>query len=275
MISIKTLLENHESENHSLLHEHGLSFFISVNGKNYLFDCGGSESFLQNAERMNVDLSNVEAVICSHSHYDHSGGFIPLVKNFPVKKLITGKGYFNEKYAFDGAKYTYLGCGFDKKFLEKHNIEHIECEKILKLEENFYIVGDFERTHNFEKIQERFVVKKGEEFVKDDFSDEISLVILGEKGISVITGCSHPGILNILTTIKKYFNKDIYAVYGGTHLVEADEERCRLTLEKMKEMGVKVLGVSHCSGDMVTDMAKEEEGFISCKLCCGDGVIVL
>lgn len=275
MISLKTILENSGSENHCLINEHGLSFFISTNNKNYLFDCSGSDNFLKNAEKMNIPLDSVETVICSHSHYDHSGGFIPLVKEYKIKKLITGKGFFNEKYAFDGIKYTYLGCGFDKKFLSKNNIEHIKCNDFLKLEDNFYVVGNFERKYEFEKIQDRFVIKKEDNFVKDNFSDEISLVILGEKGISVVTGCSHPGILNILSSIKKTFNKDIYAVYGGTHLVEADEERCIKTLDEMKKLGVKVLGVSHCSGELVINLSKQREDFISCKLSCGDEVIIL
>ncbi len=275
MISLKTIIENSGSENHSLINEHGLSFFISLNNKNYLFDCSGSDNFLKNAKKMNIQLNSLETVICSHSHYDHSSGFIPLVNEYKIKTLITGKGFFNEKYAFDGVKYTYLGCGFDKEFLAKNNIEHIECETLLKLEENFFVIGDFKRKYEFEKIQDRFVIKKANNFVKDDFSDEISLVIVGEKGLSVITGCSHPGILNILSSIKNTFNKDIYAVYGGTHLVEADEKRCIKTLDEMKQLGVKILGVSHCSGELVINLAKQRKDFISCKLSCGDEVIIL
>ncbi|MCI6152106.1 MAG: MBL fold metallo-hydrolase [Fusobacterium perfoetens] len=270
MIKIQTLLENENSRNHSLLSEHGLSFFVIIDDKKFLFDCSGGDKFIKNAEKLGINLNEVDTVILSHSHYDHCCGFLDLIKYFKISKLITGYNFFNPKYSFDGVKYTYLGCGFDKKLLEKNTIEHIECGDILKLHNNIFLIGNFNRKFDFEKSPNRFVVDDSKEIIKDDFRDEICLVINTEKGLVVITGCSHPGILNILTTIQQRLNKNIYAVFGGTHLVEADEIRCLKTIDEMEKLKINIVGFSHCSGELILNLIKENENFISCRLNTGD-----
>ena len=80
------------------------------------------------------------------------------------------------------------------------------------------------------------------------------MVIKTDEGLVVVTGCSHPGILNILSTIKERFGMDIWAVYGGTHLVEASDERLARTLVELKKLGVKLLGFSHCSGEKIVEL---------------------
>ena len=272
MISIKTLLENSGSRNRSLLFEHGLSFFITINENSYLFDCSGGDKFIKNAKKMNVDISSIKGVILSHSHFDHCCGFLDLVENFKIKNLYTGKNFFDTKYSFDGIKYSYLGCGFDENFIKKNNISHIICENIIELEKDLFIVGNFKRTYDFETSPDRFVVDRGNIIKKDNFEDEICLVIKTNRGLVVVTGCSHPGILNILSTIKNIFKEDIYAVYGGTHLVEANESRLEKTLDEMEKLGVKLLGFSHCSGEKVTELIKNDKRFLSCQLNTGDEI---
>lgn len=272
MITIKTLLENTGSRNRALEFEHGLSFFVTYNDKSYLFDCSAGDKFIKNARKINVDLSKIDSVICSHSHYDHSCGFLNLVDNFKIKRLFTGKNYFNPKYSFDGMKYTYLGCGFDEEFLKVNKIEHIICEDTIELQKNVYLVSNFKRNYDFEKSPARFVVEKNGQIQIDNFEDEIAMVIKTQKGLVVITGCSHPGILNILSTIKERFNEDIYAVYGGSHLVEADDERLEKTLVELKKLGVKLLGFSHCSGEKIIELIKKDKDFLSCSLNTGDEI---
>lgn len=272
MITIKTLLENSGSRNRSLLFEHGLSFLITINENSYLFDCSSGDKFLKNARKMNVDLSKIKSVILSHSHFDHCCGFLDLVENFKISNIYTGKSFFDTKYSFDGLKYSYLGCGFDKDFLKKNNISHTICENIIELEKNLFIVGNFKRNYEFETSPKRFVVDRGDKIEVDNFEDEICIVIKTSKGLVVVTGCSHPGILNMLSGIKDIFNEKIYAVYGGTHLVEADDSRLEKTLEEMKKFGVKILGFSHCSGEKIVELIKKEKEFLSCQLNTGDEI---
>lgn len=274
MIVIKTLLEDQKRENETMINEHGLSFYIEGEKESYLFDCSGSDKFMKNAERMGVELSNVKTVICSHSHFDHSYGVKEFLKENEINRFFTGKGFFEEKYGTDGIKYNYLGCGFDKNLLIKKGIEHIVCQDIYQLEEKIYIVGNFERKYEIETIPEKYVKRRVDSFIKDSFEDEIALVIDGEKGLTVICGCSHPGILNMLSTIKDRLKKDIYAVYGGTHLKRADDERLKFTVEEIKKMGVKVAGFSHCSGERIEEMLKKDMELETTHLVCGDCIFI-
>lgn len=167
-------------------------------------------------------------------------------------------------------KATYLGCGFDETWMKKQGLEHRICDGFLELEPGCYLVGSFERTHDFEQIPDRFVRRLDDQWIKDDFSDEICMVLDGEEGQTVIVGCSHPGILNILATVQKHFGRPIRAVFGGTHLVEADADRIRVTLDQMKQMGVGLIGFNHCSGEQLQQIMDQETQLKHCYLGAGD-----
>ncbi len=249
MIKIKTLLENSLSQNLALKAEHGLSFFIEKDGKKILFDCSSGGAALYNAQKMNVNLQELDYIVVSHSHYDHAGGLPELINQGLRVPLYIGQHFWEEKYAYDGQQYTYLGCGFNQESLLQKGIPIHTCEKITKVFEGCYLVTDFKRCYSFEIVPKRFVKKVDEEFIEDDFADEISMVLESDKGLVVIVGCSHPGILNMLTTILERFSKPIYAVFGGSHLVEADEERIKKTQELMEIIGIRILGFNHCTGE--------------------------
>lgn len=84
-VKITTLIENN-SDNPSLHSEHGLSFYIQVDNTNIIFDTGQSGKFIENADKLNIDLKQTDYVILSHGHYDHSGGFISLIKEILIYK---------------------------------------------------------------------------------------------------------------------------------------------------------------------------------------------
>lgn len=98
------------------------------------------------------------------------------------------------------------------------------------------------------------------EYTKDSFTDEIAVALDTEQGIVVIVGCSHPGIMNILRTIEKRSGKKICGVVGGTHLMEADGERLRKTIDDLKEMNINFIAVSHCTGEDNLEAIKNNFG---------------
>ena len=98
------------------------------------------------------------------------------------------------------------------------------------------------------------------EYTKDSFTDEIAVALDTEQGIVVIVGCSHPGIMNILRTIEKRSGKKICGVVGGTHLMEADGERLRKTIDDLKEMNINFIAVSHCTGEDNLETIKNNFG---------------
>ena len=103
------------------------------------------------------------------------------------------------------------------------------------------------------------VIKKGEGYILDNFKEEVALVIDTYKGLVVLVGCSHVGIINILNSISKRLNRRIYAVLGGTHLIRCDENRINKTIEAFNELDISTIGLSHCTGEFATIKLKELE----------------
>lgn len=273
-MKITALMDNIASENKGLIAEHGLSYFIDTGESKLLFDCGGSIHPILNAKKMNVSFEEVDTVVFSHGHYDHAAGFVDTADFISPKYIVTGKDFFDEKYAYDGTILTYLGIGFDEKFLNEKNVRHIICEQVYKIDENCYAVGGFKRKIEFETIPERFVILKDGQMKQDDFHDEICLVMKSKKGLVVVLGCSHPGVLNMLHFIQSIFKNKIYAVFGGTHLVEADKSRILKSLDEMKLLGVELMCMSHCSGNQTIKLAKECKNVNSVPLSVGSSVII-
>lgn len=263
MIVLRTLLENNLSQNKALVAEHGLSFLVETDAVKLLFDCSAGSAARKNAEKMNVSPQKADYVVLSHSHYDHAGGYPDMVSHGVHAPLITGPDFFEEKYAREGGKYVYLGCGFDADFLRENGISHRVCEGCLTLTDGCHVVGGFERFYDFEKAPARFVRRTGAGLIEDDFPDEVCLVLESEQGLVLVAGCSHPGILNMIRSVRERFGKPVYAVFGGSHLVEADEARLAQTMEILKNMGIAMAGFNHCTGDAAQEQLS----------ACGEGIL--
>jgi 7,8-dihydropterin-6-yl-methyl-4-(beta-D-ribofuranosyl)aminobenzene 5'-phosphate synthase len=249
LIRITTLVENSPGEHLALHHEHGISFCIETEQGKVLFDTGQSDTFIKNAKQLRIDLADLDYVVLSHGHYDHSGGFKALSEVSSGFELVVGKGFFNEKYAAINGGYEFLGNNFTRDFLEERNIRYSEQDTAIReLIPGVFVLGQFPRKHEDEIINPRFQLKLGGEFVPDTFDDEVLVVIDTDNGLVVLLGCSHPGMRNLLDAAKERFQKPIYAVMGGTHLVEASEDVTRAAYDYLRSEEVEVIGVSHCTG---------------------------
>ena len=248
-VKITTLIENSPGEHHALKTEHGLSFCIEKDGRKILFDTGQSGAFIDNAAQLQIDLSDVDYVVLSHGHYDHSGGVRALSELTTGFELIVGQGFFDEKYGFRNNAYEYLGNNFDEKFLKEKLITYRVVDQALtEIVPGVYAVTDFPRIHADEVINPRFKVLRNGALEPDPFTDEVLLAVDTPQGLVVLLGCSHPGMKNMLDAVVKLFDKPLYAVLGGTHLVEADQHSLGKSLDYLGNDSLKVVGVSHCTG---------------------------
>ena len=243
MVKLTVLLENTSNEP-ALESEHGLSILIETPQSKLIFDCGQSEMTWRNAARLGLDLSTIEFVVLSHAHYDHAGGY----RSMPVKPklLCTGKNFWREKYSIADGEFKYRGAGFNRNDLDGWGVKQKVCNERLDIGDGIYLIGKFNRKYPFETIPKKFVC--GDAHQPDDFSDEICLAIRGSDGLTVIVGCSHVGILNIVSTVKSRLNYPVVEVVGGIHLNGADSARVDATLNGLESLGVKRLSLCHCSG---------------------------
>lgn len=248
-LKITTLIENTKGEHLALKSEHGISFFIEKDGHKMLFDTGQSGTFLENAEQLQIDLSDLEYVIISHGHYDHSGGLRVLTGIAKKFELIVGDGFFNAKYGYKNNSYEFLGNNFNEEFLLENEIPYKYVKKdINEILPGFYVITNFPRTHKDEVINKRFKLKKDGGFVDDPFNDEILVAIDTPEGLVILLGCSHPGMKNMLDSARTLLKKPIYAVLGGTHLVEANDSSLSISMDYLSKGDMRVIGVSHCTG---------------------------
>lgn len=266
-MKITTLIENEFGDKKDLYREHGLSIYIEVDGKKVLFDTGQSGNFIDNAKKLNIDLKGLDYVVISHGHYDHSSGLKRLIKEInPDIELFVGKGFFQKKCnLLKSGDYEYKGNRFTEKFLEDNNVQvtYID-EDVANITENLSIFTNFNRDEEFENINEDMYLKEEGKYKKDMFTDEISLGVKTNKGLVVIVGCSHAGIVNILDTIIKRTAMNVYALIGGIHLIEEDDEKINKIIEYFKEKGIEIIGACHCTGTQGETMIRQqiEEAFI-------------
>lgn len=273
MLRITCLMEDANSKNRSLVCEHGLSLFIEYDDVHILFDCGADDKFLFNARRLGLPLSFVDHVVLSHGHYDHSSGFKDFLEHgFFCGNLHIGPGFWEKKYSGDGLKHTDLSSGFDLSYLSQHNVPFSIADTCKTVVPGFYLFSSFERNLESGNTLKRFEKRSADGFVPDRFDDEVAAVFETEKGLVFITGCSHSGILNMVSAASSRLERGIYAVIGGLHLVESGEERIDNTVSGLKALGVEVLGLCHCTGEAAEERIRKSGHFECFHLSVGDVV---
>lgn len=255
-LKITTLIENMPGTDTELLYEHGLSLFIEIDGKKILFDTGKSGDFIKNTDRLNVKLGDADFFLISHGHADHGGGAIaalPYLKD--GIKMYVGEEFFERKYIHEqDGSYRFIGNTFAESEIPTDRVElkKLSCDTTF-LSEKVIVFKNFGCSNDFEGVDPKFTAERGE-MIQDDFADEIALGLVTEKGLVVVAGCSHIGIINVLTAISKRIDMPIYAVLGGTHLVEADDARVAKTIAAFKDLNIEIIAVSHCTGTCINEI---------------------
>lgn len=268
-VKITTLIENMPDQDGVLDFEHGFSALVEYDDKKILFDTGQSGAFVKNAKAMNMDLSDIDGVILSHGHYDHTGG-VPMLLSQLKKKtsFYIGEEFFTPKFKLlEDGSYKYNGNPFEQELLtETGTLAEVQwiTKDVTWLSEKLVLFKNFARVTKYEEVNPKFFVKTKDGFQQDYFPDEIALGLMTGDGLVLIVSCSHVGIVNIMEHIKRTLNRPVTVVLGGTHLVEADEERLIKTVEALKDHGVKTVAVSHCTGETGMELLKKEfkSGFV-------------
>lgn len=254
MVRITTLVEDSLGEHKGLIHEHGLSFHIDTGRDCLLFDTGQSDALVLNAAKLRIDLSEVRLVVLSHGHYDHSGGLRALAACASGFGVVTGQGFFDDKYGDLGAACEFLGNDFDAQWLAENGIAHTTLtEPVREVAPGVHVLTDFPRRHPDERVNPRLKVRVGGALVEDTFADEVMLAVDTPRGLIAVLGCSHPGVKNMLDAAAERLGRPIHAVIGGTHLIEASPDSLALTIQYLEQKEIAVIGASHCTGAAAMD----------------------
>lgn len=250
-MKITTLIENSPGEHFTLRYEHGISFLVEKDGLKILFDTGQSDGFIPNASKLQIDLSDIDAVVLSHGHYDHSGGFRSLCSVTKDFKLFVGEGFFTPKFALRDGAWDFLGNDFDEAFLKEQAVEwRYGTSGADEIFPGVFLLSKFPRLHPEERVNPRFYLRRDGAFVPDPFDDEVLLAVETGEGLAVLLGCAHPGMRNMLDAVKDRLGRPIRAVLGGSHLVEARGEGLAKSIRYLQDSGISHIGMSHCTGEV-------------------------
>jgi 7,8-dihydropterin-6-yl-methyl-4-(beta-D-ribofuranosyl)aminobenzene 5'-phosphate synthase len=216
--------------------EHGLSYYIESD-VNILFDTGHSDVFLQNAQKLNIDINQIETVVLSHGHWDHGNG-LKFLKN---KNLICHPDVFKKRFRKGGDENIGLDLSLQQLKI-KFNIA--TSRKPYPVSKNIIFLGEIPRKNSFESQTTTFALENN----TDDFIlDDSGLVIKLNDEIIIISGCAHSGICNIIEYAKNITGiTKIRAVIGGFHLKHNDNQT-QETIKYLKQQDVKEIYPSHCT----------------------------
>jgi 7,8-dihydropterin-6-yl-methyl-4-(beta-D-ribofuranosyl)aminobenzene 5'-phosphate synthase len=243
------LCENCVFSNVGAIAEHGWSVYIESDQGNFLFDTGQGKAIINNARYFNKDLSTIQGIMISHYHCDHTGGLLRVLEQAGKVKVYAHPDLFKNSYVIDEGKERNIGIPFRQEILESKGAQFIFNTSLREIVPDLMLSGEIPRLTEFEKGSKRFLLKTGEGYAQDFIFDDQTLIMNTEKGLMVILGCSHSGIINIINHIIDKTGQDhIRTIIGGTHLGPASEETREKTIQALKKFDIEKIGVSHCTG---------------------------
>ena len=214
----------------------GFSCLVTGTDQTILFDTGAKgELLLENMEKLNVDPQDIEVVVISHDHGDHTGGLLAFL----------GKNSDVTVYLPPSCKKAFIGKvrGTGARVIVKNDPAAI-CKGV-------HLTGAM-----------------GQQIV------EQSMIVETAEGAVVITGCAHPGIAEIVRRSKDILRKDVHMVFGGFHLPQKSEAELREIISEFRKIGVSKAGPTHCTGDRAIQAFKQAYGSDFVQMGVGRALVI-
>ncbi|MFN2363765.1 MAG: MBL fold metallo-hydrolase [Halarsenatibacteraceae bacterium] len=222
-MQIKILVANKVNQE-KLIAEHGLAFWIKYNQKKYLFDTGQKTALFHNAAELDIPLQAAAAVILSHPHYDHMGALVQLLA--VNKKMAV--------YGHQKIEDELLKTGSSQKLLNFNPVT-----EPTEIAPGLWLTG---------RLPDKYLDKVKDHKYYQAAKHENSLFMETAKGLIVLTGCSHGGIVSILKYINEISDQNIYGLAGGFHLIDKNQAELAAIAGELNKMNLKKIYPLHCTG---------------------------
>ena len=247
--------------------EQGFSLWVEVfkneEAVKILYDFGrSSQVLLHNIQILGLDLRDLDFLVLSHGHIDHYGCLYRVLKKASRKSKV-----LMHPEAMKRTRYVRLGDGsfagpwkINRSLLQEFG-SRIEAETCsLDLGLGVHVSGEIERKNDFELGMPNAFWKREKKFVHDGIEDDQSLFIeLEGKGVIVLTGCCHAGVVNTASAAKEMFpEQNLYALIGGFHLNQAEKEQMSKTVQYLSESNTRYIYASHCTGHYAQKLLMEK-----------------
>jgi 7,8-dihydropterin-6-yl-methyl-4-(beta-D-ribofuranosyl)aminobenzene 5'-phosphate synthase len=249
-LKITILCENSVILPFGLIGEHGFAAYVECRDRIFLFDTGQGKSLLNNSRILEKNLKNIEFLYLSHGHYDHTLGIPDLLTIKSPLTIYAHPDIFKDRVWIKDDKKKFIGMPFKRSYLEGLGAKFSLSKEFCQIGKGIYSSGEITRKTPFEKIDAGMkITDDNNNLIDDKILDDHSLAINTSKGLVIILGCAHSGIINIINHFaEKVGTNEIYAVLGGTHLGFASSLQIEETIKAIEKYNIKKLGASHCTG---------------------------
>ena len=259
---ISVLCENSVGPISGTLGEHGFAALIEGDSGMHLFDTGQGLTLLHNARRLNKELRQIDRVALSHGHYDHTGGLMSLLEHCGAKDVYAHPALFDRRYRVkDTGESISIGMPYTEEALREAGARFNYSSEFREIGKGLFLTGEVPRVNTFEHGDSGLCCDP-EGCRPDTVIDDQSLVIDGERGLVLILGCCHAGIVNTLQYVVKKMGRDeVYAIIGGSHLGFCSSTQLDETVKHLRDYRIKKFFGSHCTGFAAASrLAKEFPG---------------
>ncbi len=241
--------------------EHGLSYFVEAvaDGKSgcCMFDYGlDPVGVMNNMGLLGIDLAKADSFALSHGHFDHCAGTVQILKENREKidsgtPFFVGEETFCHRYVMRPGSNEPMDIGqLKREDLEALGLKVVQVESPTQIIPGGYFTGKIERVTEYEKVNPTLLIKRNDKAEPDDFRGEQALFFkLKGKGLVVVSGCAHTGIVNTVRQAQKISGTErIHAVIGGFHLLNATPDLIEKTVADVKAMNPDFIVPTHCTG---------------------------
>ncbi len=251
-IRLTVLCENNVDKvsPYGLLGEHGFACHLQTPDGEFLFDTGGGMTIMNNAKLLGIDFTKLQGIMFSHGHFDHTGGFKHVLELTGKIPVYAHPDLFSEHFSQNSGKLTKIGIPWPQDELEQLGANFIFSAEPYAVTADLTLSGDIPRRSTVETGDPNLLsLDESGQQIADPLHDDLSLFINTEKGLVILLGCAHAGLINIIDhAIKVTGQNQIYMVIGGTHLKFCSDEQMNATLDRLEELKVEKIGTSHCTG---------------------------
>lgn len=251
-----TVLRDNTASRPDVSAGHGLALLVRLPRGTFLLDTGDSDKTWTNADALGVDLTEVDAVVLSHGHYDHTDGLPALIDRIGALHIIAHPAVFEPRWSTRGGEH-YIGPPLSAADLEELGCWVELSAAPVPVALGARTTGKVPRGAAPTQGEPHLMVERNGRRIEDDFADDISVIVDAGEVPIVLTGCAHAGLINIVEHVTTIEGRCPTTIIGGTHLAAAPEDAIAEIAADLYSRGVRTMVPMHCTGERGAKFLKQ------------------
>lgn len=259
-MKLSVLSDNRQLEE-SLEFEHGLCIYLETEKYKCLLDTGASDIFIRNAEKMVIDLEDVDYVFISHGHSDHTGGLKSFLEINTKAKIVLSGNTLSQRFYSNRKGLREISSKID---ISNYKDRFVFINAVTEFENEIFVFPCQQPIYPLPKANNTLMAEDANGLKQDNFNHEI-IVCFGMDDLLVYTGCAHHGVLNILNSVQSITGRRISTLIGGFHLLDGYPDQYE-TEEEINEIAESLavnfpntmVYTGHCTGNKVYHQLKKK-----------------